>query len=71
METHNFSYVDNVERSLDKNSPLSFSKLQDAIRCTSAKRVSYSVFNERGKEIGEKFKYIHNPGKNIYFKYYF
>ncbi len=27
METHNFLYVDNVERTFDKISPLSFSKI--------------------------------------------
>jgi hypothetical protein len=54
METHTFLYVDNVERSLDKNSPLSFSKLKDAISSTSTKKVSYGVLNERGREIGEK-----------------
>jgi hypothetical protein len=38
METHNFLYVDNVERTFDKISPLSFSKIQDGIRCTSGKK---------------------------------
>jgi len=69
METHNFLYVDNVERTFDKISPLSFSKIQDAIRCTSGKKYEYSVFNERGRYVGDKKKYIHNPGfsKLLYF----
>ena len=62
METHNFLYVDNVERTFDKISPLSFGKIQDAIRCTSGKTYEYSVFNERGRYVGDKKKYIHNPG---------
>jgi hypothetical protein len=58
----NFLYVDNVERTIDKISPPSFSKIHDAIRCTSGKTYKKSVLNERGRYVGNKKKYIHNPG---------
>jgi hypothetical protein len=43
METHNFLYVDNLVRTFDNISPLSFGKIQDAFRCTSGKKYENSV----------------------------
>ena len=51
-----------IERTLDPNSPLSFSKIRDVIRSTSSEKYEMDVFDENGKKVGSRNKKYHVPG---------
>ena len=68
IKSEKFYYAENIERTLDNNSPLSFSKIRDAIRSTSSEKYEMDVFNEQNKKVGIKKKKYHVPGKNYFYK---
>jgi hypothetical protein len=62
--SHKFFYAENIERTFDKNSSLSFSKIKDAVRSTSTTKTEFDVYDEDGVLVGQKYKYDHIPGRS-------
>ena len=63
-----FSYAENIERSFDKKTKLSFSNLNDAIRSSADIKHDIDVFDTGNSYVGSKAKYYHIPGNSSMLK---
>ena len=62
IQPRTFLYAENIERSFDKLSNLSFSYLQDYTRSTSNQKYEYDVLDKKNLKVDSTEKYQHVPG---------
>ena len=61
--TYSFPYAENIERSFDKVSSISFSYIKDYLRSMASYKSEMDVMNYKKEKIGTKNKYNHVPGE--------